>query len=136
MLMRFSDSTTGVKFSVMPYGLYSTPIWQVRIPSALVQSWLFGIGISPPAVNVADSPETATRVGSASTRDTPARSKACSVPVALKLPLLIEPEKTLLDASTCGAIGNTASVAHLNADQLPDVLIPSCFTTERATSTT
>jgi len=38
-------------------------------------------------VNVAASPETATIVGSASTRETPARSKAWSMPLARKLPL-------------------------------------------------
>ena len=90
MLMRFSDKTTGVKFSVTPYGLkLAPPARQTTAPPAVVaaQSGADGIGISPPAVNVAASPETATIVGSASTRETPARSKAWSMPLARKLPL-------------------------------------------------
>ncbi len=43
------------------------------------QVWLVGTGISPPAVKFAASPEIAVRVGSASTRDTPACSKAFRV---------------------------------------------------------
>src|SRR4051812_21187102 len=78
-LIRPSASTTGVKLKVTPYGLYSTPIAQDLRPPTVVQSSLLGIGISPPAVNLADSPEIAVSVGSARTRETPARSNACKV---------------------------------------------------------
>ena len=60
----------------------------------------FGIGISPPAVKVAASPEIATRVGSASTRDTPARSNASSVAFANLPPRCTVPLTRLLTAST------------------------------------
>src|SRR3954452_9675046 len=102
MLIRFSERTTGVKFKVTPYGLNSRPMVQVLWPPARGVSQLcdFGIGISPPAVKVAASPEIATRVGSASTRDTPARSKACRVAAALQLPRRAEAVSWLLSAST------------------------------------
>jgi hypothetical protein len=60
-----------------------------------LQLSLLGTGISPPAVNLADSPEIAVRVGSASTRDTPARSNACRVAVTEKPPRLRVPERKL-----------------------------------------
>src|SRR5215217_6111 len=102
------------------------------------QSSLRGIGISPPAVNFADSPEIAVKVGSASTRDTPARSNACSVARAEN-----PPRVTLADRKLPGlALGLTGKgltfwkLSPPSADQLPDVLTPNCFSTVRATSAT
>src|SRR5215213_1008683 len=109
---------------------------QVRSRS---QSSLLGIGISPPAVNLADSPEIAVSVGSASTRDTPARSKACKVARAEN-----PPRENLADRKFPGlAPGLTGKGLMFwklspppSEDQLPEVLMPNCFRTVRATSTT
>src|SRR3954453_9287506 len=117
---------------------------QLRRPLTLVQSSLFGIGISPPAVNFADSPEIAVSVGSARTRDTPARSNACRVADAEKPPLEI-PAVIRLPGLAPGLTGEglmfwklfpPMRFCGLNADQLPDVLMPNCFNTVRPTSTT
>src|ERR1700754_1794658 len=50
-----------------------------------------GIGNSPPAMKVADSPEIAVRFGSASVRTTPADSIARKVAVTWGTPLRIDP---------------------------------------------
>ena len=99
MLMRLSASTSGVKVSVTPKGLNSIPIGQTRVlmPAVTVQSWLLGTGISPPAVNFAVSPEIAVSVGSARTRETPARSKARSVAVVKALPPRVVPLMSVSD---------------------------------------
>ena len=79
MLMRFSDRTTGVKFKRDAERLVLDADGARAWPPAngrVEQLCDFGIGISPPAVNFAVSPEIAVSVGSASTRDTPARSNA------------------------------------------------------------
>src|SRR6185437_10908450 len=77
-LIRPSVSTTGVKLSEMPNFLKETDGWQFPIePVAVVRHCTpVGIGNSPPAMNVADSPEMAVRLGSASVRITPALSIA------------------------------------------------------------
>ncbi len=80
-LMRPSVSTTGVKFSEMPNFLKAIdgahcPIWPAAV---VVQVTPVGIGNSPPAMKVADSPEIAVRFGSARVRTTPALSIARKV---------------------------------------------------------
>src|SRR6476660_5045968 len=57
-----------------------TVVWQVTP---------VGIGNSPPEINVADSPEIAVRLGSASVRTTPALSIARSVAVTEGTPALL-----------------------------------------------
>src|ERR1700676_1931303 len=80
-LIRPSVSTTGVKLSEMPNFLKLTEGEQgpVPPPGAVWQVTPVGNGNSPPAMNVADSPEIAVRLGSASVRTTPALSIARSV---------------------------------------------------------
>src|SRR3954468_4125255 len=73
-LMRPSESTTGVKLSEMPNFLKL--IWVVQTWVTGSQEYPAGTGNSPPAMNVADSPEIAVRLGSASVRTTPALSLA------------------------------------------------------------
>src|SRR5665213_2545952 len=77
-LIRPSESTTGVKFSEMPNFLKEIDGAHCpTAPAAVVwQVTPVGIGNSPPARNVADSPEMAVRLGSASVRTTPALSIA------------------------------------------------------------
>src|SRR3981081_1144645 len=76
-LIRPSDSTTGVKLSEMPNFLKL--IWVVQTCVTGSQEYPAGTGNSPPAMNVADSPEIAVRLGSASVRTTPALSIARTV---------------------------------------------------------
>src|SRR5260370_10049155 len=80
-LIRPSVSTTGVKLSEMPNFLKVTVWTQFPIAPAVVvwQVTPVGMGNSPPEINVADSPEIAVRLGSASVRTTPALSIARSV---------------------------------------------------------
>src|ERR1700682_5302058 len=80
-LIRPSLSTTGVKLSEMPNFLKLTVWTQLPIapPVVVWQVTPVGIGNSPPEINVADSPEIAVRLGSASVRTTPAVSIARSV---------------------------------------------------------
>src|SRR5947207_7240937 len=73
-LMRPSLSTTGVKLSEIPNFLKL--IWVVQTWVVGSQEYPAGIGNSPPAMKVADSPEIAVRLGSASVRTTPALSIA------------------------------------------------------------
>src|SRR4030088_2499142 len=76
-LIRPSVSTTGVKLSEMPNFLKL--IWVVQTCVVGSQEYPAGTGNSPPAMKVADSPEIAVRLGSASVRTTPALSMARSV---------------------------------------------------------
>src|SRR6266404_8183257 len=80
-LIRPSVSTTGVKLSEMPNFLKLTVWTHCPIPPDVVvwQVTPVGIGNSPPEINVADSPQIAVRLGSASVRTTPALSIARSV---------------------------------------------------------
>src|SRR5471030_3172296 len=73
-LIRPSFSTTGVKLSEMPNFLKL--IWVLQTWVTGSQEYPAGTGNSPPAMNVADSPEIAVRFGSASVRITPALSIA------------------------------------------------------------
>ena len=73
-LIRPSVITTGVKLSEMPNFLKL--IWRRANMSGRVAGIAGGTGNSPPAMNVADSPEMAVRFGSASVRTTPALSIA------------------------------------------------------------
>src|SRR5207302_7870007 len=82
-LMRPSDITTGVKLMLTPNFLKSTCAWQTGGDFVVSQLKPAGIGNSPPARNVALSPEIALSVGSASVRITPARSIALRVAVTL-----------------------------------------------------
>src|ERR1700694_2664805 len=77
-LIRPSLSTTGVKLREMPNFLKVTVWMQFPIAPCTVvwQVTPVGIGNSPPEMNVADSPEIAVRLGSASVRTTPALSIA------------------------------------------------------------
>src|SRR6478609_4825582 len=80
-LIRPSVKTTGVKFSEIPNFLKLT-VWTHCPTAPAVVVWQVtpvGIGNSPPEMNVADSPEIAVRLGSASVRTTPALSIARSV---------------------------------------------------------
>src|ERR1700682_2205131 len=79
-LIRPSVSTTGVKLSEMPNFLKLTVWTQFPIapPVVVWQVTPVGIGNSPPEIKVADSPEIAVRLGSASVRTTPAVSIARS----------------------------------------------------------
>src|SRR5207302_7058312 len=87
-LSRPSVSTTGVKLSEMPNFLKLIEGEQGPLPPPCAdwQVTPVGNGNSPPAMNVADSPEIAVRFGSASVRITPAvsiaRSVACTDGVA------------------------------------------------------
>ena len=77
-LMRPSVSTTGVKLSEMPNFLKAIDgaHWPTAPAAVVWQVTPVGIGNSPPAMKVADSPEIAVRFGSASVRTTPALSIA------------------------------------------------------------
>src|SRR6201991_1772940 len=83
-LMRPSLITTGVKLSEIPNFLKL--IWVVQTCVTGSQEYPAGTGNSPPAMNVADSPEIAVRFGSARVRTTPAvsiaRMVACTEGVA------------------------------------------------------
>src|SRR5580692_6929519 len=87
-----SVSTTGVKLSEMPNFLKAIDgehcptapagfVWHVTP---------VGKGNSPPTMNVADSPEMAVRLGSASVRTTPALSIARRVAVTVGTPALFK----------------------------------------------
>src|SRR5258708_9657959 len=91
-LIRPSFSTTGVKLSEMPNFLKEMEGAHCpTAPAAVVwQVTPVGIGNSPPAMNVADSPEIAVRFGSARVRITPAFSIARMVAVTDGNPL-VEP---------------------------------------------
>src|SRR5207248_6048974 len=91
-LIRPSVSTTGVKLSEMPNFLKLTVCTQFPIaPDDVVwQVTPVGIGNSPPEMNVADSPEIAVRLGSASVRTTPALSIARRVAVTEGRPALVK----------------------------------------------
>src|SRR6195952_5377984 len=80
-LIRPSFNTTGVKLSEIPNFLKEMEGAHCPTAPAVVvwQVTPVGIGNSPPARNVADSPEMAVRFGSASVRTTPAVSMARSV---------------------------------------------------------
>src|ERR1700733_11692164 len=77
-LIRPSFNTTGVKLSEIPNFLKELEGAHCpTAPAAVVwQVTPVGMGNSPPAMNVADSPEIAVRFGSASVRTTPALSIA------------------------------------------------------------
>src|SRR5882724_9129182 len=81
-LIRPSLSTTGVKLREMPNFLNETDGAHCPTPPTAVALWHVtpvGIGNSPPAMKVADSPEMAVRFGSASVLITPALSIARNV---------------------------------------------------------
>src|ERR1700743_1752828 len=78
-LRRPSDSTIGVNTRLTPNFLKSICDWQTGGDLVVSHDSPFGIGNSPPARNVAVSPEIAVRFGSANVRITPARSMARSV---------------------------------------------------------
>src|SRR4029079_19622305 len=79
--MRPSDSTTGVNTRLTPNFLNEICDWQTGGDFVVSHESPLGIGNSPPAMNVAVSPEIAVRVGWARVRITPARSIARSVAV-------------------------------------------------------
>src|ERR1035441_5602380 len=79
-LMRPSDSTTGVKIKLTPNFLKSIDVWHCTTGGGLHCNPL-GTGNVPPATKLAVSPEIAVRLGSASVRNTPARSIARRVGV-------------------------------------------------------
>src|SRR6202011_5997470 len=85
-LIRPSVSTTGVKLREIPNFLKL--IWVVHTCVTGSQEKPAGTGNSPPAMKVADSPEIAVRLGSASVRTTPALSIARMVAVTEGRPLL------------------------------------------------
>src|ERR1700710_3208728 len=91
-LIRPSFSTTGVKLSEMPNFLKLTVWTHCPIAPAVVvwQVTPVGIGNSPPEINVADSPEIAVRLGSASVRTTPALSIARMVALTDGTPALFK----------------------------------------------
>src|ERR1700754_3304132 len=101
-LMRPSLITTGVKLSEIPNFLKL--IWVVQTGVTGSQEYPAGTGNSPPAMNVADSPEIAVRFGSARVRTTPAvsiaRMVACTegtcTPPTVVLP---KPEVSALPAT-------------------------------------
>ena len=82
-LMRPSERTTGVNTRLTPNFLNVICGWQIGGERVVSHDSPFGIGNSPPATNVAVSPEIAVRLGSARVRTTPARSMACNVAVTL-----------------------------------------------------
>src|SRR5690242_8420524 len=82
-LMRPSDSTTGVNTRLTPNFLNVIWGWQIGGERVVSHDSPFGIGNSPPAINVAVSPEIAVRLGSAKVRITPARSMARKVAATL-----------------------------------------------------
>src|ERR1700719_2757198 len=77
-LIRPSESTIGVKLSEMPNFLKAIDGAHCPMPPVelVVHCTPVGTGNSPPAMNVADSPEIAVRLGSDSVRMTPALSIA------------------------------------------------------------
>src|SRR5208282_5288393 len=100
-----------------------------------------GIGISPPTVSFAFSPDTAVTVGSARTRVTPYRSKACKVAdkvllglvavSAVAVPFCAAVAKAFAPATPAGAITplignglNCVNVPQLAVSEL--VVMPSC----------
>src|SRR6202022_3682019 len=85
-LIRPSVSTTGVKLREIPNFLKL--IWVVQTCVTGSQVKPAGTGNSPPAMKVADSPEIAVRLGSASVRTTPALSIARMVAVTEGRPLV------------------------------------------------
>ena len=102
----------------------------------MLQFWPFGTGTSPPAVNLALSPEIAVTVGSARTRDRPARSSAFSVKL-VELPM---PAPMAVAASACGCSGKGLSmlgvIEKLPSRHSPLELMPSCLIALRETSET
>src|SRR3954469_22225583 len=90
-LIRPSLRTTGVKFSEMPNFLKL--IWVVHTWVTGSQEYPAGTGNSPPAIKVADSPEIAVRLGSASVRTTPALSMARTVACTEGTPAIDEVPK-------------------------------------------
>src|SRR5262249_29447488 len=78
-----SVSTTGVKTRLTPNFLNVICGWQIGGDRVVSQDRPFGMGNSPPAMNVAVSPEIAVRLGSAKVRMTPARSMAPIVALLL-----------------------------------------------------
>src|SRR6185369_2594057 len=82
-LMRPSERTMGVNTRLTPNFLNVICGWQTGGERVVSHDSPFGIGNSPPATNVAVSPEIAVRLGSASVRITPARSIARRVAVTL-----------------------------------------------------
>src|ERR1700722_20040701 len=103
-LIRPSVSTTGVKFSEMPNFLKAIDGAHCPTePAAVV--WHVtpgGNGNSPPTMNVADSPEIAVRLGSASVRTTPAVSIARRVAVTEGRPALVKADVVTLLPLTSG----------------------------------
>src|ERR1700755_2970264 len=92
-LIRPSFITTGVKLSEIPNFLKEMEGAHCPTAPAVVvwQVTPVGIGNSPPAMNVADSPEIAVRFGSARVRTTPALSIARRVAVTWGTPLRTDP---------------------------------------------
>src|SRR5689334_5353238 len=82
-LIRPSVRTTGVKTRLTPNFLNVICGWQSGGDRVVSHDNPFGMGNSPPAMNVAVSPEIAVRFGSANVLITPARSMARSVVVTL-----------------------------------------------------
>ena len=78
--MRPLDTTTGREIEGHAVGLLNDSRSD-KTPAVQVSP--LGIGIVPPAMNLALSPETAVTFGSASVWATPCRSKACKVAVKL-----------------------------------------------------
>ncbi len=89
-----SVSTTGVKFSEMPNFLKAIDgaHWPTEPDGLVWQVTPVGNGNSPPTIKVADSPEMAVRLGSASVRMTPALSMARKVAVTVGTPALFKAE--------------------------------------------
>src|SRR5450631_1299201 len=102
--MRPSARTTGENLNVTPYSLNTAPPVQLIAPEpvAAAQVGALGMGISPPTVSFALSPDTAETAGSARMRETPYRSKACKV--ALKVLSGLWAESAVVVPSTALAI--------------------------------
>ena len=106
------------------------PIWQ----TPPVQDSLLGIGMVPPAMNLALSPETAVTVGSASTCATPCRSKAWMVALKVVSPRAQASVASVADSAPLMA--NGLSILRLPLGPLPLMLTPSCLTMSRRISAT
>ena len=140
-LIRPSVSTTGVKLSEIPNFLKLTVWTQFPIapPVVVWQVTPVGIGNSPPEMNVADLPETAVRLGSASVRTTPALSIARNVAWTDG----VEPKAVgqRIAGDQRGIVGGErvrVAEGHRRGAviQLADRSMPICLTIDRATSAT
>ncbi len=98
------------------------------------QDSLWAIGMVPPAMNLALSPETAVTFGSARVWATPCRSKACMLAVSVLAPLVQLSVASV--AVRAPLMANGLSRVRLPLGPPPLMLTPSCLAISRRISAT